>query len=99
MSSKLQAASLLVRMVAKLVNPALIQLTKSCLQKTFHGVALSESQLRTALAEITATLNAWPLTYVSEDSADRPLTPNDLLNMKFNIEEDISDSLVQTPAS
>ena len=57
--------------------------------RTFHGAVLSDSAIRTAVAEIAAVLNARPLTYVSEDNEDIPLTPNDLLLAQFSLPSEI----------
>jgi len=40
------------------------------LYQTFHGMALSDSAFRTAVAEITDVLNSRPLMYASEDGND-----------------------------
>jgi len=55
-----------------------IGMVKQSLFRTFHGTALTPTAVRTALAEIAAMLNERPLTYVSEDGEDRPLTPKRL---------------------
>ncbi|XP_065224342.1 uncharacterized protein LOC135848370 [Planococcus citri] len=66
----------------------LIGLTKNALFKTFHNVALNESLIRTALAEIASMLNGRPLTYVSADSAENELVlaPNHFLKTHFEEE-------------
>jgi hypothetical protein len=63
----------------------LIGLTKGALIRTFHGKALSDGELRTALAEIAGVLNGRPLTYVSEELEDQPLTPSHFLRSYFSV--------------
>lgn len=46
--------------------------------------------LRTALAEVIAVLNDRPLTYISEDHIDIPITPNDFLKSRFTRLNDVT---------
>jgi len=75
---------------------SLIRPVKEALRRTFHGEMLTDTILRTALAEIAATMNSRPLTYVSEDSEDRPLTPNHFLMTNYDI-NDKSDTANTRP--
>ena len=59
----------------------LIALVKSSIMRTFYNEELTESSLRTAFAEIASSLNARPLTYVSADAEDEPLTPAHFLQV------------------
>jgi len=61
----------------------MMALLKNALFRTFHGYAISDTLLRTALAEIAAMLNQRPLTYVSKALEDQPLTLNDFLRAQF----------------
>ncbi|XKL63773.1 hypothetical protein PGB90_006137 [Kerria lacca] len=67
----------------------MIALTKGSLLRTFHGQALSDITLRTALAEIAAVLNGRPLTYVSEDIQDKPLPPNHFLRSFLSLPQEL----------
>ena len=68
------------------VYERLIAPVKQALLRTFHGQPLTDQTLRIALAEIAATLNERPLTYVSADIDDIPLTPNDFMHSKFQLD-------------
>ena len=61
----------------------MIGIVKQSLFRTFSHSTLSEISLRTALTEVVAVMDDRPLTYVSEDQADVPITPNDLLKSRF----------------
>lgn len=74
----------------------LIRLSKQALRRTFHGKSLSDTTLCTALAEIAATLNSRPLTYVSEDSEDRPLTTNNFLKTTYRVNSWSNPTVPQT---
>ncbi|XP_065206647.1 uncharacterized protein LOC135836015 [Planococcus citri] len=69
------------------VYERMVALMKNSLLKTFHNVALSESLLRTALAEIAATLNDRPLTYVVKNDLDEIITPNHFLKSYFTVND------------
>ena len=58
----------------------LIKIVKSTLHKALHGRKVTSQELRTFLAEVEATVNSRPLTYVSsERDHDDILTPAKLL--------------------
>ena len=57
----------------------LVRSTKCCLRKILGQAKFSRDELFTALVEIEIVLNSRPLTYVSADDLDEPLTPSHLL--------------------
>ncbi|XP_073232039.1 uncharacterized protein [Porites lutea] len=57
----------------------LIQNTKGCLRKTLRNAKLNYDELHTILVEVEGTLNYRPLTYVSSDDPEEPLTPSHLM--------------------
>ena len=57
----------------------LIQNTKRCLRKTLRNAKLNYDELHTVLVEVEGTLNSRPLTYVSSDDPEEPLTPSHLM--------------------
>ena len=57
----------------------LVRSTKRCLRKILGQAKFSHDELFTALVEIEMVLNSRPLTYVSADDLDEPLTPSHLL--------------------
>ena len=57
----------------------LIQNTKRCLRKTLRNAKLNYEELHTVLVEVEGTLNSRPLTYVSSDDPEEPLTPSHLM--------------------
>ena len=57
----------------------LIQSTKRCLHKLIARAHLSFDELLTMITEIEAVLNSRPLSYVSGEDIDEPLTPSHLL--------------------
>ena len=57
----------------------LIQNTKRCLRKTLRNAKLNYDELHTVLVEVEGTLNCRPLTYVSSDDPEEPLTPSHLM--------------------
>ena len=52
---------------------------KRCLRKTIGKASLSYDELATMLIEVEAVVNSRPLTYVTTDDLDEPLTPSHLL--------------------
>ena len=57
----------------------LIQNTKRCLRKTLRNAKLNYDELHTVLVEVEGTLNSRPLTHVSSDDPEEPLTPSHLM--------------------
>ena len=57
----------------------MVKSTKRCLRKMIGRAHLSVDELQTALAEIEAVINSRPLSYLSFDDVEEPLTPSHLL--------------------
>ena len=57
----------------------LIDSTKRCLRKVIGQARLSYDELLTALIEVEAVMNSRPLSYVTANDLDKPLTPSHLL--------------------
>lgn len=57
----------------------MIQNAKRCLRKTLRNAKLDYDELHTLLVEVEGTLNSRPLTYVSSDDVEEPLTPFHLI--------------------
>ena len=57
----------------------MIQSMKRCLKKTIGKVKLTCEELSTALTEVEAIINSRPLSYVSSDDLEEPLTPSHLV--------------------
>eukprot|EP00731_Ephydatia_muelleri_P006677 Em0003g925a len=57
----------------------MVQLMKKCLLKVIGQAKLSHDKLFTVLVEVEAMLNSRPISYVSSDNVDEPLTPSHLL--------------------
>ena len=57
----------------------MVRSTKWCLRKIMGQAKLSYDELLTALTKVEMVLNSRPLTYVSADDFDEPLTPLHLL--------------------
>ena len=57
----------------------LVRSTKRCLRKALGRSKFSHDELLTALVEIEMVLNSRPLTYISVDDLEEPLTPSHLL--------------------
>lgn len=58
----------------------LIGITKTTLKKVLGKSCITEEELQTVVTEIEAVLNDRPITYVSSDICDDPLTPSHLLH-------------------
>ena len=57
----------------------LVKSTKRCLRKMVGCAKLSLDELQTLLVEVESILNSRPLSYVSADDLEEPLTPSHLL--------------------
>ena len=57
----------------------LVRFTKRCLRKILGQAKFTYDELLTALVEIEMVLNSRPLTYISADDLEEPLTPSHLL--------------------
>ena len=57
----------------------MVKAVKRCLRKSIGRAKLSLDELTTALVEVEAVLNSRPLTYLSTDDLEEPLTPSHLL--------------------
>ncbi len=57
----------------------LVKSTKRCLKKTIGGAQLTYEELLTIVAEVEMILNSRPISYVSTEDLQEPLTPSHLL--------------------
>ena len=57
----------------------MIQTAKRCLRKTIGKVTLSYDEFSTAVAEVEMVVNSRPISYVSSEDFEEPLTPSHLL--------------------
>ena len=57
----------------------LVRSVKRCLKKTIDGATLTYEELLTAVVEVEMILNCRPLSYVSGEDTEEPLTPSHLL--------------------
>ena len=57
----------------------MIKSAKRCLKKAIGKNCLTHDELLTLVIEVEAVLNSRPLTYVSSEGAEEPLTPSHLL--------------------
>jgi len=57
----------------------LVRTTKRCLRKTIGQARLTYDELSTVLVEVEAVINSRPLSYVTADDFEEPLTPSHLL--------------------
>ena len=57
----------------------MIKSAKRCLRKSIGRNCLSYDELITLITEVEAVLNSRPLTYVSSEDVEEPLTPSHLL--------------------
>lgn len=57
----------------------LIQSAKRCLKRTIGNAKLSYEELSTVVTEVELILNSRPLTYVSTEDLEEPLTPSHLI--------------------
>ena len=59
----------------------MIKSMKGCLKRVIGHARLTFDELVTVVIEVEATLNSRPLSYVSPDDLDEPLTPAHLLTV------------------
>lgn len=57
----------------------MIQTAKRCMRKVIGNARLTYEELLTVVVEVEMTLNSRPLSYVSSEDLDEPLTPSHLL--------------------
>ena len=57
----------------------LVRSVKRCLKKTIGGAILAYEELLTVVVEVESILNCRPLSYVSSEDPEEPLTPSHLL--------------------
>ena len=57
----------------------LVQSTKRCLRKAIGKARMDYDELATVLVEVEATLNSRPISYLSSEDLEEPLTPSHLL--------------------
>lgn len=57
----------------------MVRSTKRCLRKLIGRAQFSHDELSTALAEIESVINSRPLSYISTDDIEEPLTPSHLI--------------------
>lgn len=71
------------------VYERIVSLTKTALYRCFRDlIFFGPIQFRTTLAEIENVINSRPLTYNSAEPNPTPITPNDILRVKYVIPED-----------
>ncbi len=58
----------------------LIKSVKRCLYKILKNARVTSKELYMVLTEIESTLNSRPLTFVSTEDLDEPITPSHLIN-------------------
>ena len=70
----------------------MVRSTKCCLRKLIGRAHFSLDELTTTLAEIEAVFNSRPLSYVSGDDMEEPITPSHLIvdHRILNLLDDLS---------
>lgn len=58
----------------------MVRMTKRCLKKMVGRAKLTYDELLTAVTEVEAVINSRPLSYVSSDDFEQPLTPAHLIS-------------------
>ena len=75
----------------------LVKSTKRCLKKTVGGAQLTYEELLTVVAEVEMILNSRPISYVSTEDLQEPLTPSHLLTGRRLLsmpEQDIGNDIL-----
>ena len=69
----------------------MVRSTKWCLRKVLGRAHFSLDELTTALARIEAVINSRPLTYISGEDTEEPITPSHLIvgHRILNLPDDI----------
>ena len=57
----------------------MVKSTKRCLRKIVGQARFSFDEMHTALVEIEGIINSRPISYLSSDDVEEPLTPSHLL--------------------
>ena len=57
----------------------MVRSTKRCLKKVIGRARLSYDEMHTAVVEVEAIINSRPLTFMSSDDTEEPLTPTHLM--------------------
>ena len=57
----------------------MVQSVKQCLKKSIGSAKLSYDELSTALTEVEAIVNSRPISYLSSEDLEEPLTPSHLM--------------------
>jgi len=57
----------------------MVRSTKRCLRKSIGRSRLTYDELLTTLTEVEMILNSRPLSYISNDDIEEPLTPSHLI--------------------
>ena len=57
----------------------MVKMTKRCLKKTIGRAKFTYDELLTSVTEVEAIINSRPLSYISAEDVDEPLTPSHLL--------------------
>ena len=70
-----------------------VKLTKYCLRKTLGKAKITYEELNTVLIEVEGILNSRPLTFVSDELSEPPITPSCLVIGKRILEQNCSNSL------
>ena len=76
----------------------MIKSMKGCLKRVIGYVRLTFDELVTVVIEVEATLNSRPLSYVSPDDLDEPLTPATSLPGLLTSNEDTDYTTATSPA-
>ena len=79
----------------------LIQSAKRCLKRTIGNAKLSHEELSTIVTEVELILTSRPLTYVSTEDLEEPLTPSHLITgrrfSRFSSFPGVSSGSIEDP--